>query len=69
MEIELTKSDKAKLKRWTEKGKKTFMDIYAFALNDQRHVTHPDTKPIPQDQWKTIAWNFAWLAADAVDGK
>jgi hypothetical protein len=64
----LTQSDKNKLKRWSKEGQKVFKQVYAMMFN-QEMITHPKQAPLPKDQWKTIAWNAAWLAADAADGK
>lgn len=30
-------------------------------------VNHPKAPKLPVNQWKTVAWNAAWIAADACD--
>lgn len=64
----MTKTDKNKLKRWSKKGQRVFKEVYSW-VNAQEQMSHPDMKPLPKEQWKTLCWNFAWLAADAADGK
>lgn len=54
-------------KRWSEKAKKTFNEIYSFGVGDPSTMAHPNMPKIKPFYFKTIAWNFAWLAADAVD--
>ncbi len=52
-------------RKWTEHGRTVFNDTYEIYRNNQRLITHPKADPVPPRHWKTIAWNMAWLAADA----
>lgn len=52
---------------WSEKGRGIFNKTYDFLYYNQALTTHPKTEKIPDSQWKTIAWNAAWIAADACD--
>ena len=51
-------------KRWDNTGRYIFNQLFGWSV-DSKVMTHPDTPDIPEDQWKTIRWNMAWLAADA----
>lgn len=53
--------------KWTENARGIFNKAYDFLYYNQPLTTHPKTKKIPSNQWKTIAWNAAWIAADACD--
>lgn len=37
-------------------------------MKKQELICHPQTKNLPLNQWETIIWNTAWLAANAADG-
>ena len=54
--------------KWSPKAREVFNDVYHFGMNNQSMMNHPkqedDLKP---SSWKTVCWNFAWLAADAID--
>jgi len=53
----------------TEEARQTFNAVYRSTLKDQQFVVHPKTK-LPKEQWRTICWNFACIAAWAVrDGR
>ncbi len=71
MAYPLTKADKNKLKRWSRQGqkifRKTYSEILLYVSNDV--FAHPAAPKLKKNHWKTIAWNSAWIAADAADGK
>ena len=54
--------------RWSDKAKRVFNETYAFMMDNPDIITHPKQKPILFFHWKTICWNAAWIAADAVMG-
>ena len=54
-------------RKWTPAARKVFNRTYDDMLNNQHVFLHPKTAAVPQEQWKTTAWNAAWTAADAVD--
>lgn len=54
-------------RRWSAQAKAVFNELYALTLANQGIVTHPKAAKMPPEHWATIAWNTAWLAADAVD--
>jgi hypothetical protein len=55
-------------KRWSERAHWAFNEVYALGKLNQALFTHPKAKDSIQTHWDTVAWNFAWVAADAADG-
>lgn len=51
-------------RKWHRQARYLFNMVY-FHTADQARFGHPDMTPMPPEQWKTIRWNAAWLAADA----
>ena len=62
-------ADKKKLKRWSQEGRRVFAEVYELMLANPELLKHPAQANIPAAHWKTLCWNAAWTAADAVDGK
>lgn len=54
-------------RKWSPKARAVFNDVYAFIYENHDIVTHPRAEAAPTAQWKTLSWNAAWIAADAVD--
>lgn len=53
-------------RKWSELARRVF-NLHFYELKEnQRVLTHPKTQPISQREWRTQAWNAAWLAADSV---
>lgn len=53
---------------WSKKARLVFNRVYDFIYENRAIVLHPKHRPFPKaDHWQTIAWNSAWIAADAVD--
>ena len=52
-------------KKWNETSRKLFNSLYTTFAENQKIITHPETQEIPEIEWNTVAWNAAWLAADA----
>lgn len=55
-------------KRWSARARATFNTTYDFLLNNQEIASHPKADTQSPAHWKTLSWNAAWIAADAVDG-
>lgn len=53
-------------RKWGDKAREVFNSLYYTLLHNQSVVTHPNQDPLPKSHWNTVAWNSAWLAADAV---
>ena len=54
-------------RKWTARARRVFNETYKFIHNNPDLMTHPDAPPPRPFHWKTVAWNAAWIAADAVD--
>lgn len=52
-------------KRWSVSARKVFNEVYEN-MRDQSNIVHPKTAPLKREQWRTLQWNAAWLAAAAV---
>ncbi len=53
--------------KWSKEAKAIFNRCYDFFMSNQGTVNHPKAPKLPFNQWKTVAWNAAWIAADACD--
>ena len=51
-------------RKWNQQSRFIFNNVY-HQMEFQKAITHPKTFLMPDEQWKTICWNAAWLAADA----
>lgn len=49
---------------WSEEQRSLFLRLHRLLVENQRMVTHPKARLIPQEHWDTIAWNVAHLAVD-----
>lgn len=56
-------------KTWTLEAQQVFNVVYSTLATNQKLFLHPKTVKLPRPQWNTTAWNAAWIAADAVDGR
>ena len=54
-------------RKWSPLARLTFNRCYRWIKNNQKLVTHPKSKTATREHWNTIAWNAAWLGADATD--
>ena len=54
-------------KKWSEPAKAMFNSLYNRSMDNREIFTHPMTSMKPVE-WKTIAWNHAWVAADLLMG-
>lgn len=52
--------------RWSAVARRVFNETYSAMVGDQDMFLHPKAQPLPETQWKTTAWNAAWIAALAV---
>ena len=53
-------------KKWGAQGRQVFNEVYSSMWNNRGRFTHPKSEVIPLTHWKTLCWNAAWCAADAV---
>lgn len=52
--------------RWSNRSRRVFNDVFKSMNGNQSLFLHPATKPVPAKQWRTTAWNAAWIAAGSV---
>ena len=53
--------------KWSKKARMIFNDCYKFFMENQELMNHPKAGKQKPVFWKTVAWNSAWIAADACD--
>lgn len=58
-------------RKWSSTAQRVFNETYRFLMRNPDLVRHP-ADPLPKttkasQHWKTIAWNAAWIGADAAD--
>jgi len=54
-------------RRWSPRAQAVFNNVFR-TMKDQIVFVHPETHPLHPEEWDTIRWNAAWLAANASDG-
>jgi hypothetical protein len=52
-------------KKWPDIAQRIFNDVYSSMELNPALFVHPETKKIAKNQWGTVSWNSAWIAADA----
>lgn len=53
-------------RKWSELARRVF-NLHFYELKENQEILrHPKTQKISQKEWRTQAWNAAWLAADSV---
>jgi hypothetical protein len=52
-------------RKWSEQERFVFNEIYGSTVKNQAILGHPQMDAISPAFWKTLCWNFAWLASDA----
>lgn len=53
---------------WSETAQRVFNYLFWYMLQNQDLFKHPKAPLLEHEQWKTTAWNAAWVAANGVDG-
>lgn len=53
--------------RWTEAQKRIYGRVFRFMQANPKAQCHPDTAPLPDNEWETICHNAAWLAAEFLE--
>lgn len=59
------KVPKKQWNKWNRSGRMVFNYTFCVVGGAQDVIIHPKAPKLPTHQWKTTAWNTAWLAADA----
>lgn len=53
-------------RKWPEVARRVF-NLHFYELKENQAIlTHPKTQKVSAKEWRTQAWNSAWLAADSV---
>ena len=58
---------KKKWSKWSKEARAVFNACYSFFYDNQKIMNHPKAPKMSDAHWKTVAWNAAWIAADACD--
>ena len=54
-------------RKWNNQARFVFNETFN-SMRDQAVMKHPKAPALDEDQWRTMRWNSAWIAADAVMG-
>ena len=57
---------KKQWRKWSPRQRQMFNMLYSAMTDDPKLFQHPDSD-IPYEEYTTIAWNAAWIAADFTD--
>jgi hypothetical protein len=63
----MSKLDNKLPTKWTRHQREVFRILNNAMLTNQSIFMHPKADMIPTNHWGTIAWNAAWMAAEAVE--
>jgi hypothetical protein len=56
-------------RKWSEASQAVFLKVYGQMRAQPEYFWHPKAPAVGAAHWKTTAWNAAWIAAEAVDGR
>lgn len=56
-------------RKWSETARRTFNAVYRVGMDSPTVFQHPKFPQPKPAQWKTLCWNFAWIAADAAENQ
>ena len=68
MESNAYKVPVKKWRKWSTQARFVFNELYGTMKTNQSLFLHPKAEAVSGQLWKTVCWNAAWIAADAVDG-
>ena len=51
--------------KWGPMARQVFNEVYSAMSRNQRLFLHPQAEKVSKRLWRTVAWNAAWIAADA----
>lgn len=52
---------------WSKSAQAVFNRSYRYFINNKEVMIHPKSVPPTKEQWRTTAWNAAWVSANMVD--
>jgi len=53
-------------RKWSAVARHTFNELYSSMKKNQILFLHPKQGALTRQKWQTVAWNAAWVAADAI---
>ena len=53
-------------RKWNVAARKVFNETYGTMRKNQWAFLHPKQDKVSPQLWRTVAWNAAWIAADAL---
>ncbi len=56
-------------RKWSNTARRVFNETYGTLRDNQRIFLHPKQDALTTAKWNTVAWNAAWIAADAADAR
>lgn len=65
----VNKVSNSQWKKWSNESRDMFNALFDFMVNNQDLMLHPKTTLVSDEQWRTTAWNAAWIAADKLSGR
>jgi hypothetical protein len=54
-------------RKWNETAQRVFNETYRDVRDHQDVFSHPKAPKHTREQWRTVAWNSAWIAADSAN--
>lgn len=60
------KVPKTQWRKWNQTARFVFNELFSAMKGNQWALTSPQQDKLTPKMWRTVAWNAAWLAADAV---
>lgn len=53
-------------RKWSLVARQAFNEVYSSMVKNQEFYVHPKQDKLSKSHWKTICWNAAWTAANAI---
>jgi len=59
----VNKVAKEQWRKWDDTARNVFNECFDYFKSNQTVIKHPKASKLPEEQWDTVAWNMAWIAA------
>jgi hypothetical protein len=56
-------------RKWSSTERFVFNAVFSAAIKNQVVLSHPQMESVSARMWRTLCWNFAWIAADELCSK
>jgi hypothetical protein len=53
-------------RQWSVPARQVFNEVYSSMSGSQWVFNHPEQPAMSKSHWKTVCWNSAWTASDAL---